>query len=349
MRKNILYLVISIFLFGSCQNENITIGEGVSETFYVQNKGASMRVLVEGNTASKVILLVVHGGPGASSYVYNNEYFSKLIEPKYAVAYWDQRIAGASQGGSNLENHKIEVIIEDLKEVILTLKSRYGNDFSIFLCGHSFGGMPTAGFLVEPQNQDMVKGWIFANASHNYKLNDKYTHDKLVFFANDQINKGKKVEEWKAIKKFCDEKVPPFSFDQSFQLNIKANQTLNYFDEFSNQSAINFAINSPLRDHVALTSAFINLYVSQKSPLNKQLWETEYSSKLSNVKIPLMTISGYFDSTCPTELSNDVYLNVSSVNKERWESPKSGHNIMDKGNDPEFFCEKVNGFIAKYK
>jgi hypothetical protein len=32
------------------QKEKITFSEKVSETFYVKNAGASMRVLVEGNT-----------------------------------------------------------------------------------------------------------------------------------------------------------------------------------------------------------------------------------------------------------------------------------------------------------
>ena len=76
MKLTLATLVTSLFLLASCQKEEIKIGKTVSETFYVQNAGASMRVLVEGNTASKAILLFVHGGPGSSSNFYNTDYIS---------------------------------------------------------------------------------------------------------------------------------------------------------------------------------------------------------------------------------------------------------------------------------
>src|SRR5690554_1828223 len=99
--KHFTFIIILSAVLCSCQKEQIEIGTDVSETFYVENQGASMRVLVEGNTASKTILLFVHGGPGSSAYFYNTDYISNHIEDKYAVAYWDQRNAGASQGNNN--------------------------------------------------------------------------------------------------------------------------------------------------------------------------------------------------------------------------------------------------------
>ena len=96
--KHVIPFVILFFVLTSCQKEKITIGTNVSETFYLDNNGASMRLLVEGNTASKTFLIFVHGGPGSSSYFYNTDYISQNIENKYAVVYWDQRNAGGSQG-----------------------------------------------------------------------------------------------------------------------------------------------------------------------------------------------------------------------------------------------------------
>jgi pimeloyl-ACP methyl ester carboxylesterase len=348
MKQIFTILIGFTLIISSCQKEKITLGANVSETFYLQNKGASMRVQVEGNTASKVIMLVVHGGPGASAYPYNNKYISDLIEPKYAVAYWDQRTAGGSQGNST-DNFNLETMVEDLKKVILLLKKRYGADVSIFIMGHSFGGMPTSGFVVNTENQKLIKGWIFACASHNYKLNDSSTYNRLIFFANDQISKGKNVAEWQKILDYCNGIKLPLTFEQSIATNTMANQTLNYFTEFSNQSSITIAKEVGLNNNGAIISTFINLYLSQKAEINKQLWNTEFSSQLHKVTIPVMTMSGYYDLTCPTALVNDVYNRVSSINKEKWESPKAGHNIMDEGNDPLFFCEKVNTFIEKYK
>ena len=111
------------------------MSENVSEVFYVENAGASMRVLVEGNTMNKTFILIVHGGPGASSYFYDTKYISKHIGDKYAVVYWDQRNAGASQGTSNGSNLHLDQMVDDLKKVTEVLKFRYGQQINLFLIG----------------------------------------------------------------------------------------------------------------------------------------------------------------------------------------------------------------------
>src|SRR5664280_2926061 len=124
MKKVVLLSLI--LLFAGCQKEQITISGNVSEAFYVENAGASMRVLVQGNTASKTFILFIHGGPGISSYFYDTKYINKNIGDKYAIVYWDQRNAGASQGTVNGGNLHLDQMADDLKKVIEVLKFRYG-------------------------------------------------------------------------------------------------------------------------------------------------------------------------------------------------------------------------------
>ena len=131
--KSIIVLAFTVLVLTSCQKEKITIGTNVSETFYLDNAGASMRLLVEGNTLSRTFLIFVHGGPGSSSYFYNTDYISQNIEDKYAVVYWDQRNAGASQGNSNGNNLNLPQMTDDLKKVIQVLKSRYGQNIGVFI------------------------------------------------------------------------------------------------------------------------------------------------------------------------------------------------------------------------
>ena len=45
------------------------LSTNVNEIFWVTNNGADMPVRVMGNTASKVIILIVHGGPGDGYYI----------------------------------------------------------------------------------------------------------------------------------------------------------------------------------------------------------------------------------------------------------------------------------------
>ena len=120
--KPFLLFILSLVLLSSCQKESITIELNVSETFYVENNGASMHVLVEGNTESKTFLVFVHGGPGTPCLGYNTKYISENIENRYATVYWDQRNAGASQGNSNGDKLNLNQMTDDSRKLILVLK-----------------------------------------------------------------------------------------------------------------------------------------------------------------------------------------------------------------------------------
>ena len=113
-----IFLFLVMLLFAGCQKEKISISENVSEVFYVENAGASMRVLVEGNTLSNTFILIIHGGPGASAYLYDTKFINKNLGNKYTMVYWDQRNAGASQGTSNGGNLHLDQMVNDLKKVI---------------------------------------------------------------------------------------------------------------------------------------------------------------------------------------------------------------------------------------
>ena len=347
MKKLIIFSIL-FFSILSCQKEKIEIGTNVSETFFVQNQGASMRVLVEGNTASKAILLFIHGGPGSSSYFYNSDYISNNVEDKYAVAYWDQRNAGASQGNNNGDNFNLLTMTEDLKKVIAVLKHRYGNDLSVFLVGHSFGGMLSASFVTQNNNQNLIKGWIVCSGSHNYPLNNALTKAGLIFYANQQISLGKRVIEWAEILNYCNNlPASNLTLEQANQLNTYATDSESYFDEVTPFSIGDAIKANAIRQNYAITSTFLNLKYSQQANINSELKNYELSSKLNLVTVPVMTLYGEYDLICPPALGDDIYNNVSSSNKFQHILPKSSHLGMIQ--DQELFCEKVNTFINQFK
>jgi pimeloyl-ACP methyl ester carboxylesterase len=156
--KQLIIAAFVLFLFDSCQKEKITIGTNVSDTFYLDNNGSSMHVLVEGNTISHAFLIFIHGGPGAGSSFYNTDYISQNIENRFACVYWDQRNAGASQGSSNGDKLNLSQMTDDLKKLIQLIKYRYGENSSVFILGHSFGGLLVTSFMTTGNNQSMVKG-----------------------------------------------------------------------------------------------------------------------------------------------------------------------------------------------
>ena len=342
-----VFFISFLILFPACQKETITISENASDAFYVENAGASMRVLVQGNTASKTFILIIHGGPGVSSYFYDTKYIGKNLGDKCAMAYWDQRNAGASQGTSNGASLHLDQMVDDLKKVIEVLRYRYGKDISLFLLGHSFGGLITAGFITKPGYQDMIKGVINVDGSHNYPLNDTLTRQMLLTEGHYQISHNINVDEWQPIISYCTSHKGNFSLEESQQLEKFSTDAENYIDSVNHISILTEVTKYAIPDKYPLTAILSNLLYSEDSDFNKELAVSNFSSSLNIVTIPVLILWGKYDFTCPLALGKDFYNNINSTDKSIVISPQSGHNMILQ--DKKFFCNEVSAFVLKYR
>jgi pimeloyl-ACP methyl ester carboxylesterase len=346
VKKIILILLFSILCF-SCQKEEITFSADASDVFYVDNNGASMRVMVSGNTLSNTYLIVIHGGPGAGAFFYDTPYINSTLGSKYALVYWDQRNAGASQGNVNGSRLNLRQMSDDLVKVIEVLKYRYGKNISLFLLAHSFGGMIAADFLTKNDNQNMLKGYINLDASHNYPLNDTLTRQKLLIESGYQLSLSSSKGSWKQIFDYCNSHKGNFTFEQSQQLEAYAGDAENLIDSIKHVNIVSEVMKYAIRDKYPLTAMLTNLLYSEDSEFNRELAVTEYSSALYSVKIPVLLLWGRYDFTCPPELGEDFLKRIGSTDKEIMTSEKSGHNMIIQ--DPEFLCDRIDKFLNSHK
>jgi len=344
--KQLLISAIVLVLFSSCQKEKITIGTNVSEIFYLDNAGASMRIDVEGNTLSHTCLLFVHGGPGSGSEFYNTSYISQNIGDKYAVVYWDHRNAGASQGNANGNNLNLPQMTEDLKKVIQLLKSRYGQNSSIFILGHSFGGLLTASFMTTSNYQSLVKGWIFVDGCHNYPLNDTLTREKLLTFGHQQVALNTNTAFWNEIITYCNNHPGNFKLEESLQLNDYGADAETYIPEVK-QLAYSDFVKTAIKDDWPISSILCNYLYSADARIIGELAVMQFSTSLYKVTTPTLLLFGKYDFICPQEMGDDIYNRISTTNKRMAISPISGHYMMFQ--DETFFCNEVNNFIGLYK
>ena len=344
--KQIL-LIITLLIFYGCQKEKITFSSNTSEVFYVENAGASMRVLVQGNTSSKIFVLVIHGGPGVSAYFYDTNYIGKNLGDKCAMVYWDQRNAGASQGASNGTELHLDQMAEDLKKVIEVLKFRYGQDMKLFLLGHSFGGLILADFITKPGYQDMINGLIYVDGSHNYPLNDTLTRQMLLTEGQYEVSQKKHVNEWQPIINYCLSHTGNFNLEESQQLEQYAGDAENYIDSITHINIATQIFRYTIPDNYPLTAILSNLLYNEDSNFNKELAVTNLSPELKIVTIPVLVLWGKYDFTCPLALGEDFYNNISSTDKNMVVSTKSGHNMILQ--DKKFFCNEVRAFVLTHK
>ena len=345
MRKIFIFMII--ILITGCQKEKISFSDNASDVFYVENEGAAMRVLVQGNTASKTFILIIHGGPGAGAFFYDTKFITQNIGDKYALVYWDQRNAGASQGDNNGGNLHLNVMVNDLKKVITVLKFRYGEDMSLFLLGHSFGGMIAADFVTSSDNQYMIKGLINVDGSHNYPLNDTLTREKLLSVGQYEVSQNRNIDKWTPILNYCEAHKGNFSFEESQQLEIYSTDAENYIDSIKHINIVSQVLRYMISDKYPLTAMLTNLIYSEDSNFNKELAVTQFSTSLSKVTIPVLLLWGKYDFTCPVALGEDFFNRISSTDKSMVISSKSGHYMILQ--DKDFFCNEINAFVQTHR
>jgi pimeloyl-ACP methyl ester carboxylesterase len=328
--KKIAFYTLIIMAIISCQKENNNLVSNANETIYVESEGASMRVNVRGNIASKVVVLIVHGGPGGAAYFYRTQPAKDKLEPKYAAAYWDQRVAGASQGGSGVSGTVMMTQYgKDLKKVIQTLRYKYGQDLKVFLMGQSWGGMVCSQFMTEGDNQNLVSGWIHTNAVHNWLQNDVNSRAKLLEFGTQQIALSKNVAKWTEITNYCKANSGDITAAISAQLNAYSFDALKLIDGFTPFDEDQVIRDNLISEKIPYTNSFLNLINPATGDLIKSLRTIEFSSKLNKVTKPVLALSGNYDFVVPEAGAIEFIQKVGSIKKSRQVFKETGHNLEE--------------------
>lgn len=183
--KILLFCTVA-FLPAACELSTDDYNEG--DFFYIRNKGSDMPVWVCGNENSRAFIIYIAGGPGDSALL---EHYSKAmikIEENYRVAYYDQRGAGNSIGSSSKKDFTVEQFVQDLDVIVNAISIKY-NSPEIFLLGHSWGGCLGTAYLIDPERQSKIRGWIEVDGAHNWKKGEVLAREYVMQYAREHSTK----------------------------------------------------------------------------------------------------------------------------------------------------------------
>ncbi len=353
----IFLLFIFSFSLLSCEEEAL-FQDSVRHNMWMFHKGAELPVVVEGNTNSKVFLLLLHGGPGGSAQEYNsfNNPFTQPLEDNYAMVYYDQRNAGMARGEWDPALYTIDQHIEDLEQIIKLLRFKFGEDIKLFLAGHSWGAYLGTAFLTKESNQDGIIAWLnidgAINRNQNYK--DRLIHIKKI--AEERIALNSFTNEWMAVL----DDIQLENEKQTIQYDAEKEKGLNkimstaesilgrsdlfevnvdsYFDGiFSN----NF---HPFIDNANGFRNKVPLINQMYSPFDKRIEEN-----LFKLTLPVFCIYGYYDLRTPFQQSSFLLnaVSTSDVEKKELILMASGHSPMR--TQPEILAAAIMEWVEKYK
>ena len=339
--KNLAILLgtgLILFLTGCEKAEWLTAGD----YFFLENKGATMPVWVKGNSNSDVYIITVHGGPGGgtSGHEFPISAGFKLLEEDYNLVYWDQRMSGMSQGNPDKSDLTIEQHIEDLDKLVHLIIHKY-NPQSLFLLGHSWGGVMTGGYLGIGNNQDKFNGWIDLDGS----IQEAFEVQEMKTWILDRVPEAydRDPEFYQFIIDWYEENPHPKASDpypywyasnfNGYAYDYEKSNELNpvpYFD---------LAFRSPF------TTAF---YWTQYSDTR---WADGYdvTTQVSDIQLPSLLLWGAEDGIVTANVAQFTYdyLGTDSLNKHLVLIEECAHSPHY--DTPDRFALEIENFVEEYR
>ena len=332
-------LPLAVLLLTGC-------GDGVRKHFFVKtDDGAHLKVLLEGNLDSDVVLLLLHGGPVGSASAYNTGSAAAELESSFAVAYLDQRGQGGSQGGIDTDAYGLQRAGQDVETVVDVLRGRFGQDTDLYLYGHSWGGMLGTLTLLDTDAGDDVTGWIETAGCHDSVQEPHYVISRLEDIGGAERDAGNNTADWDEILEFTggfDDVEPTFDSSDLYTLNQYGYRAENLIDAITwEDPTLADALSVVTRPERSAIQAFAGS--ASLDTLYAEAETASYTARLDEIPVPGLYLYAKYDFVCPPQLGEDA-LDANPNDASRGVVlEQSGHSLM--AQEPEAFVDAIRTFV----
>ncbi len=309
-----------------------------SEKVFLTIGGVRQGMFIRGKDPANPVLLYIHGGPCFSEFFLVEKYPTGL-ENNFTVCYWEERGGGLSFSPQiPKESLTLEQLASDAIEVTNYLRDRFKKE-KIFVMAHSGG----TAFAIQAvaKNPGLFHAYIgisqITTQAESERLAYKYMTDKYSASGN-----SKMVSEFKKY---------PIIDNDSFLLPYfnsvlrdKAMHDLG-IGTMRNMKSIFTGVFFPVWTCRAYTiREKFNIWRSKfffinKSVLRQQIMESDITSQVTRLEIPVYFISGKYDLTVHHDLSENYLLKLDAPLKRFYTFENSAHSPLFE--EPERFLEIV--------
>ena len=336
-RINSIWIAFAILFLVACGANNNIFDEDVRHQLWLSHKGADLPITVDGNTASKVFCILLHGGPGGSAQEFNafTKTFTDEIESEYAMVYYDQRYAGLSRGEFDPALNTVVQHIEDLDQVISLLYLRYGDDIQIALMGHSWGGFLSGAYLLDTERASRVVTWVNIDGAIHRTNFLKDDMQYIIDLADQQIQEGELASRWSSVKNQAmtelNRNIFPYDFEsQNEPFRIVGEAELLIFDsdriDNNSDSAFEAIYFNNYQPFIAAGNDFRDADLIQQDMFD---FDPFMDANITNITLPTLNIYGFWDVRTAPLQGQYVMDSISTP-----ESQKSFVILEDSGHSP---------------
>lgn len=301
----------------------------VNECGMVDIGGISQYISVKGKNKDNPIILLLHGGPGATLTTIENLLPSEL-EEKFLVAHWDQRGAGKSYSEDiPVESMNFEQFISDTLEVVDYLLDKYNRE-KIYLYGLSWGTV--LGINATYRSPDKFYAYIATGQIVNTIEGDKIAYQAELSVAKEQ-NNNEALEKLKKIGE------PPYMNDEDYIEFLKLLKELGVTEKNIDMFEL-YQENCSEEEFKELLHGlgFSNTF------LLKEL--SSFNTKdINNIKVPVYFCMAREDYQTPSILVEQYYKDLVCPKKElTWFEESEHATILE---EPKKFMEVLSKILEE--
>jgi len=296
IKQGLALVLISLILMGC--SEYITEGDH----FFIRSEGADMPVIVQGNLDADVVILFLHGGPGGNATQASFLPVFQELEADYALAYWDQRASGLSQGNPDPETFTLDQFISDLDLVVDALITRYAEP-QIFFFGHSWGGALGAAYLSTANLHDKITGFINTDSGHNLLEGLPLSVDWLETFADSLVNTGEDEAYWSDVLAWCQAEPDMTNPDRFFEFADHIRESDAYLLDPENSVHAEVGFSGVFLSYMSLAAFFNGPYLAERF----NILEMNLSPQMHRITTPTAVFWGRHDGINTLEMGFDAF------------------------------------------
>jgi pimeloyl-ACP methyl ester carboxylesterase len=349
MNKVIAFILLLVLIV-SCNKKDDNI---IDQQYFLRYKDADLCMWMKGNIEKKTFIIIIHGGPGGTSMDYRIPPMAGPLEDDYVVVWWDQRGSGASQGNYSYQMVTVDQYAEDLYQVVRFVKELHGDDISVFLLGHSWGGMLGSAYMTNPNYSKEIDGWINSDGAHNWPLLNTLQVQMFIEIGTQEIELGNDVEKWTEIVEYCEgldsENLDLYESVQLNQYAYEAERLLSYVNPSATLEVM--TAGDLIKESYFSSRAPVQTFLSDRftnGSLNQEMIGTKYEEEFAYVETPTLMIWGKYDFVTPPSMMEHMDTNLVNTKYKRTVlMENSGHSPMD--TEPDKFINEVITFIEEFR
>jgi proline iminopeptidase len=272
------------------------------------------------------VLLVLHGGPGAS-----HDYFLPYLLPllrNHRLVFIDERGSGRSQKLQDPAGYTIENMVEDVEGVRKTL-----NLGRVALLGHSFGGALAQAYALKYQ-QNLTRLILASTWSSTKKLNQVFVKmkEKMAPDLRARIEAAEKQGLYGHGKAYEKNR-----YTSEYEIAAWGEAYFPYL--YQNHPDPNY---DPAAAGVMAWDLYRQMWGSDgEFVISGNLKSVEYTDRLATLTVPTLILVGDHDE-CDPELSRDMKAKIEGSQLVVF--PKAGH--MTFVDQPDLFVKAVEDFLG---